>query len=460
MTPLIKIILLTITLFTFSIFILKQISPWFRAKWYFGTRTMQVFIYYAFRRYFSPVKLPMTDEHMSKEWLRKVIEEKLQMDVPEISNFEIIRESLQPGLNGELTKIIIKWCDEITDSRIPRSVIVKTSRPSMLNFIVSAFTGSLREALFYQFMDSDDTLGVMPTIYYSQAVTETGEYVIVMEDLSGTTVPGGHLFGNQCWGKVELPSDVEQNPVKILEVLFKHAAQMHAKYWRDKKLLKHSWLRNVDYLNGSDKDKWEFSMYQIQEKWENLMSIVKNNQTTVKWSDKLINEMNFALRRTNWKAYQKTFNIKKPKTAFTLCHGDFHAGNVLWSNDQQHCKTPFYLVDWAEVGVQCPFTDLAQFVIGNVSIDVRRKHEEELFNIYHKQLIESGVDAETFPLEVCWYRYKSGGIERWLQMLTILASIDGLQDSAIQWFHDQVSAFIEDHGTCTTPLFTAFCIPV
>ena len=43
-----------------------------------------------------------------------------------------------------------------------------------------------------------------------------------------------------------------------------------------------------------------------------------------------------------------------------------------------------------------------------------------------------------------------GGVERWTQLLIILAwmaSLPGskLTDESIQWFHDQVLAFLDDH---------------
>jgi len=158
--------------------------------------------------------------------------------------------------------------------------------------------------------------------------------------------------------------------------------------------------------------------------------------------------MSIALKNTSWDLFRRRMNIKDPHTAFTLCHGDFHASNMLWAGG---AKKPFYLVDWSEVGVFCPFTDIAQFLVSNATVELRRKHEKRLFESYHNRLIERGVSPEIFPLEVCWENYKAGGIERWLQMFALLASFNldnpkNFPDFAVVWFQNQVQAFIQDHA--------------
>jgi len=79
------------------------------------------------------------------------------------------------------------------------------------------------------------------------------------------------------------------------------------------------------------------------------------------------------------------------------------------------------------------------------------------------------VNPKDFPLERCWDRYCAGGIEKWLQFMILLSVMNlnapnHLPDFGIQWFHDQVLAFLEDHGerasSCAlSPGFkTGFCV--
>jgi hypothetical protein len=95
-------------------------------------------------------------------------------------------------------------------------------------------------------------------------------------------------------------------------------------------------------------------------------------------------------------------------------------------------------------------------VISHVSIEVRREHEKRLLQVYYEELIrllklirQKEVSSESFsPLpsfEDCWDRYKSGGVERFIQLLIILASFN-LPVPALQWFERQVSAFVIDHA--------------
>jgi aminoglycoside/choline kinase family phosphotransferase len=163
--------------------------------------------------------------------------------------------------------------------------------------------------------------------------------------------------------------------------------------------------------------------------------------------------MDHMINNTSWSKFQANFDIRSPNTPFTLCHGDFHAGNVMWSRTKT--GPPCSLVDWSEAGIFCPFTELAQFLVSHASIELRRKHELQLVRAHYERL---AVPAATFPFSDCWERYKAGGLERWLQLLVLLAvfgldKTHGLPESGVQWFHDQVAAFAEDHAdSCKRPL--------
>jgi len=114
--------------------------------------------------------------------------------------------------------------------------------------------------------------------------------------------------------------------------------------------------------------------------------------------------------------------------------------------------------------VFCPFTDIAQFLISNATIELRRKHEKELFQHYYDTLTSHGVDKVQFPLDECFERYKAGGIEKWLQLDAILAYLglsNALPVSAVEWFDKQVDAFVVDHyESCKQKpvLMTTYCV--
>ena len=114
-------------------------------------------------------------------------------------------------------------------------------------------------------------------------------------------------------------------------------------------------------------------------------------------------------------------------------------------------------IDWAEVGVSDGVSDLTQYMIAHVPISIRRRVEKALLHEYWETLVSSPsqsgrsvVDKHEFTFEMCLARYKRGGIERWLQVLSIMAAVgivhpDILSDDVMQLTHDRVEAFLHDH---------------
>lgn len=391
----------------------------------------------------------------SHEWLRRVIQQYVgdSVHVPTLVKLEL-GDPLVGGLSSSMHKLILTWPDDASD-QLPKTLVAKTTVPGFQRHFSSSLLGTAREALFYREMGSDDNVQIdlIPKVLYARGSMLTGEVLILMEDLSPVATAGGHLFGNQCWGPPRLPDNVQVDPVSALETIFLRVADIHAKYWRDEQLFSVPWLKMSDYIQGRNREQWEFAIERIKMKWQTVVKGIDQKTTSVKWSNKVRSEIDIVISNTNWDNFLRRFNISLPNTAFTLTHGDFHASNILWA--WGNTSRPFYLVDWSEVGIFCPFTDLAQFVISHINVPMRREHEERIFKLYHDRLVQQGISPKTFPIESCWARYKSGGIERWTSMLIILATL-GLPDAATQFFHDQVGAFIEDHSDQNTCLMTPY----
>jgi thiamine kinase-like enzyme len=408
---------------------------------------------------------------VSTSWVRSILStsELLSgVDVPTPLDASVSRNNLSGGLASDMFRIKITW-PEGSNPHLPVSVVVKTTRSSYQSRFSAQLLGSAREGLFYQKFgtgkheDSSDVWCVVPRVYNVRASWSSGNNLIVMEDLAlRGTVAGGQLFGNQCWGPAVVPKELEADPVFVLERIFLRMADIHATYWRDQTLLKQSWLKHVDWLHGQDRVRWEIGMVSMKARWEHIMKQVSTGATSVKWDPVLTADIDKAAKTTSWTEFGRRFDLSSPKTAVTLCHGDFHANNMMWRGQREPKNiTEVYMIDWPEVGMFCPFTDLAQFLISNASPALRRKCEMKLLKLHHDRLIEKGVDETLFPFDECVERYKVGGQERWMQMLILIATI-GLPEPAVTWFHDQVAAFVHDHAPSTkTPVsfVTSYCMP-
>jgi len=409
---------------------------------------------------------------------------------------------------------------------LPGTVVVKANPSNFRSAFASAMLESRREVVFYEKFEelfearirkvsaassTEESLwssvhNLIPRVYFSGGDAKTGGFCILMDDLSPKTVLAGHLFGNQCWGAVPLPEELAHvSHVEVLETLYLQMAKVHALFWQDKSLVlspDQQWLKEGKWMKGTDRSTWEYAIQQSGDKWKVIQQQTQlkkqKGDGVVSWDPKLVAVTEAAIAKSNWEGFQKEWNILTAKNLpyFTLTHGDFHAGNMLWSKNPSLTNgAPFYLIDWPCAGCEllplsspsslslfsstshshvlylflsslsvlsffaafCPFTELAQFVISHVSIEDRREHEKRLLQAYYEELIrllklirqKEGPSSESSsPLpsfEDCWDRYKSGGVERFIQLLIILASFN-LPVPALQWFERQVSAFVIDHA--------------
>ena len=429
------------------------------------------------------------------EWVRRVIEAEQKKgahslwsnnDLPEASSIRsvsIARDNLKGGSVGEMFKVLV-YTDQFPDTRLgvdttavdaadapeptpATTLVVKTIRRDLGRRFSAALLGMAREAFFYRdFAGSDDVrdLRLTPRTLYAGGSNEAGSFTVVMEDLSKKAVLASQLLGHQCWGPAPpLPSTMTNavpQPAEVLEAVFVQYAQVHARFWRRRALLEVPWLKHVGWLQGQDRTRWELDRDGTRTKWNTILE--RADETKIVWPNEIVANIHQAVNNTSWAAFRERFDISKPDTPFTLCHGDFHAGNMFWA----HSSNDLYSVDFAEVGVFCPFTEIAQYVISNATVKVRREHEQRLFRVYYDRLIADGVSPELFPYDQCWERYKLGGIERWLQMLILLGAVHSLMPTslpafAMDFFIEQTRSFVEDHAsTLTKPVMfmTAYCI--
>lgn len=403
---------------------------------------------------------------VSPVWLRSALQASglIDGDVPRIVSVELQGDAPTGGFVGEMSKIRVTYegVDD-ADTRLPRSFVIKTVKPERTSSAATLFLGHAREGLWYaQFAMRGGKHAALakgfplPRVYYADGNTWTGTFLVLMEDLSDG-VPVTQMLGNQCWGPPPrpIPSDVAFDHASILDTVFMRMADIHAQTWQSKELLQLSWLKNVEWLQGRDRARWELGVRNVQWKWQALLEASRTGKSDIVWPKELIEAMDAMAAATSWEGFLKNLDVSKPSTAWCWAHGDFHAGNMIWARpSHEHGGAAddghdFYMVDFAEVGVFSPFVELAQYMVSNATIEVRRAHERRLFERYHARLVERGVSADAHPLEDCWLLYQAGGVERWLQHLTLLGflhvRLNALPADSVRWFCEQVRSFVADH---------------
>jgi hypothetical protein len=358
---------------------------------------------------------------------------------------------------------------DISNKTAPRSCFVLTFVPDRAALVLKQLASSedgtplpqriqlskglglAREGLFYKHLAP--ALGsLVPTVVYAAGDMASGYKAVIMEDLS-SFVDSGALFGpgNPNNWQRDLRAYEERagepSAATVASVTFRAYARLHAKYWREAKLLEMSWLRGAEWTRGHNRAAWDDSQNYALSQWRQA----KEKHSVQDWFDPLVfAATEKATSGVSWERQQQRLN---ERSNWTLVHGDCWPGNVMW-----HKSGLVKLVDWEMAGVGSGAQELGQYVISNMTLAVRRECEERMVREYVAELHACGVSDYSF--EECWREYAVGGAERWLWFICYFAGegekcfsfsfffkspgTDGMRDWT-KFFHDQLLAFMVDH---------------
>jgi hypothetical protein len=315
--------------------------------------------------------------------------------------------------------------------------------------------GLAREALFYRTFRSALPDGVVPDVYYAAGDMSSGAKAVLMHDLSDRAVDSAVFFGPgnpNSWDrdldgprrKAELAARSPITSRDVALATFCAATKMHAAFWKRQDLLEPDkfWLRGQTWLLGNSRETWEASQNFIRDAWNKInhgsgsqSEASSSVGTAIRWDPNLRAAVQRAVEGISWERQLERLHVD---SEWTLVHGDFWPGNVLWMVDDRSVR----LVDWEMCGLGSGPQDLGQYILSNMDPHERRGCERELVEAYHNELQRSGVDV---TWDYCWNEYRIGGLERWLWFLVYFLG-DDKYAGWVQFFHDQMSSFMTDHG--------------
>ncbi|KAF9083734.1 hypothetical protein BGX27_004011 [Mortierella sp. AM989] len=431
--------------------------------------------YSTVRRHLLPIILPSAlglgyapspgDADISIQWLSKtLITAEVIPSHAKVTGVECKGLDGNRGMVGVMTRVVVIYTLDTRsssnsnpnkDSHELHLILKKSNdgRDSRLGNIISR---QCREAIFY----SSDIARSLPTtllpkVYYSHGSYWLGEYVILMEDIKqrrGHTEAGdamelpvdlNFVFGNQIWG---LPPSIDPKTLppaaQMLEQVFITAAGIHALHWNDSRLRKMDWLKTTGWYRGADRTRWEWSVQAGSEAWIRGKARAAGDEYDVTYSEKFVKVMDESFERASWDILQR--RLQDPSVPFTLSHGDFHAANMILDRSRSSTSLDLAIYDWSEVCIWEPTTELGQTIISDVAIPVFQEHVRSALRKYWEKLIELGAVKPTeYTFGTCWNHFLRGGVEKWLGMFAILSSMPGMPAKGMQFFHDQMVAFIE-----------------
>ena len=93
-----------------------------------------------------------------------------------------------------------------------------------------------------------------------------------------------------------------------------------------------------------------------------------------------------------------------PDDHLTISHFDFRVDNLFF--DTGDAEKPVIVYDWQASNINRGVIDLSYLLGGSLTIELRRKIEQDIVRLYHDRLLEKGVSG--YSWDDCWEDYRKG----------------------------------------------------
>ena len=275
------------------------------------------------------------------------------------------QQRIGDGLVGMNIRVVLSS----TSADVPNSVVIKLPSPDETSRMTGvALRNYERESKFYNAIASTIDMHV-PRCYHSDWTQETGDFVIVLEDLAPAEQ------GNQVTG---CGTDLARTAVLEL-------ARLHGPRWDDSSLAEIEWLsRN----NGPQDTMMLVGMWG--------MVFPSFLATYGKYLDdaRLALLERFGARLSEW--------VDGRNGPFTVTHGDYRLDNLMFATPAG--GAPITAVDWQTPGHGSGLSDVAYFLGAGPLPEDRRRIERDLVAEYAEVLrADYGITIED---EWAWEQYR------------------------------------------------------
>jgi hypothetical protein len=315
------------------------------------------------------------------------------------------------GFSGQIARIGLGY--DGAEAGAPASLVAKfqLQHPDP-DIRAAVFQSRLHEREYRFYRDAaQDTALRTPRLYHGALRPETGECVLLLEDLA----PAQTL------------DMLEGCTAEDAALVLRHLATFHASWWEHPRLGTLDWLPAFDAQAESDQR-------QYARAWEVFLGKVGGLLPA--------GLVPLGARLKHHVAGVKRYLGQQPGT---LLHGDFHLHNLLF--DSTGGTRTLTVIDWQACSRGRATRDLAHFLVTGLPPDRRRAHEPELLRLYHTTLTEHGVGD--YSLKQCLRDYRFTMLDELHFLVMVLAHLDFSVNEAAGRIRDvaieRVGAAILDH---------------
>ena len=352
-------------------------------------------------------RVPAGLKGITPEWLTGALRSTGTIADATVASIDAANMTEGRGFAGTLARLSVQY--SVHETGAPGSVIVKLPTENRVMRGVARANGIYEsEVRFYERISSRIELRT-PRPYYSTFDTDTGDFVLLLEDLA----PG--RAGDQLAG-----CSMEEAALAVTEI-----ARFHASWWETESLAELDWLRRTD------RDSAGFERLH-QRSWARLKS-----ETGDVLPDPL---PDVAERLGRNVAAIRNVTAKPPQT---LVHGDFRLDNMFFDVPG---GAAFAVVDWQLFRRGLGVFDVSWFLSGCLSPDTRRSWEQDLLGLYVSTLAQNGVVG--YDLERCLEDYRLSLLS--CLMLGIIAGAAADRDTErgqalFETLMSRIASAVDDH---------------
>ncbi|MCE7883674.1 MAG: DUF1679 domain-containing protein [Actinobacteria bacterium ATB1] len=321
-------------------------------------------------------------------------------------------ETIGTGKVGENVRFTLTWeglpdPGGAPDCGLPRSVIGKFASTDPTSRKAGLLTGTyVREVGFYRHLAGLVDITV-PLCHSAEIDTGSGEFVLILEDLAPAR-QGDQLAG--C--------TPDEAALAVEEL-----AGLHAPVWGAMAPTGHDWLIERSAGGGAA----------LAGVYTALVPGFLDRYSARLEATVLEAAQRFTPSVQRW--------LSADREPFTLLHGDYRLDNMLFGTEDG--GYPLAVVDWQTVAVGPGLSDVAYFLGAGLDVENRRKHEEDLFDVYLDAMAARGIHLDR---DEAWLVYRLNAFAG-LHMAVVASQLVGRDERGDEMFcvmAERHAAQIED----------------
>ncbi|MDJ0641670.1 MAG: phosphotransferase [Erythrobacter sp.] len=226
-----------------------------------------------------------------------------------------------------------------------------------------------KEVRFYR--EAAPQLAVrVPQVFAAEVNGDGDTFVLLFEDL-GPARGGDQIAG--C-------------SIADARAAIRQAAAIHAPSWNNTQLLEPEWIAPRPEVLAQIESMYPHAQSVFRERYADALEPVYMDIC----EELAVTEQLFSQRKSD------------PQC---IVHGDFRLDNLLF--DIRGGTEPIAVLDWQTVTTGKAMTDIGYFLGCGIGDELRRAHENELFDLYLAEMAGRGV---TLDRETAWHEYRVGAL--------------------------------------------------